>query len=109
MMYPFTIYGLREAGSNEIRYVGQTGGTSARRLRQHIGAAHRCEPKTAFATWICENEIEAVDLLIESTCRVGAVENERIIIKSMAAAGNRLFNRCHLTPATSPRRRGAEA
>lgn len=61
-----TVYGLRESGANEIRYIGQTGYSLTSRLKRHWQEANNGN-KTARSNWMRSvrdrgGEIEAVPI-----------------------------------------------
>jgi hypothetical protein len=45
------VYALVDPNTLQVRYVGRTSQTAARRLRHHLGAARRGSPKSVYA-WI---------------------------------------------------------
>lgn len=89
------IYGIREVGSAEIRYVGLTNMPLKRKLANHLAKARTGWPYGP-ALWIAEGrEVEIVRLrncpASEARCA------ERRWVERLHNAGHRLFNR-HLVP-----------
>lgn len=90
-----TIYGLREKGCDEIRYIGMTKYALHHRIRKHRqNAAHNYPPK--ISEWI--NSAPEIDIVPLSICCGRAARcEERRQIESHFQAGHRLTN-SHLMP-----------
>lgn len=89
------IYGLRERGSEEIRYIGRTEKPLCERLHKHkLNARHNYPP--AISQWI--NSAERIEIipLVECERRDGPA-TERRLVEKYCAAGHRLTN-SHLVP-----------
>jgi len=103
-----TIYGLRETGTQEFRYIGRSNNPLAIRLRKHrLNAARNYPPR--ISAWI--NAAAAIEIVpIAFAADEDCCATERALVEHYANAGHRLTN-AHLlprTPATSARRdRGA--
>ena len=114
------VYGLRNVGSAEIRYVGQTSKTGDFRLQYEQALARKRSTKSGWDVWLLggDGAVEAVPIVICAD-EAEARKQERAVIGVLTAIGHRLFNvqwrpkaiepYQPRTPATSPRRRGAEA
>lgn len=98
------IYGLREVGSGEIRYVGRTNHPLEKRLREHKWKARHNYPRR-LCEWIsAAGEIEIIPLAEcapESACRV-----ERQTVRDIWQRGDRLTNG-HLVPRGTTTQQGA--
>lgn len=94
----FTIYAIREVGTIEPRYIGQTSRTPEHRLIEHLGEA-RCSwhARTPFLDWLvaAQDNLEAIEVSTAET-RQDAKAQERLLIQSAARLGCRLFNRDHM-------------
>lgn len=95
-----TIYGLREVGSEEIRYVGYTNQPIAKRLLDHQRKARGKSWPYGVAEWMrSAGEVEIVRL---RTCpRKDAHKAERQWVKKLHGDGHRLTN-SHLLPREVP-------
>lgn len=88
------IYGLRERGSIEIRYVGMTDYPLELRLKKHLQDARK--PYRAAMRWVADcAEVEIV-VLCNCPSEQARVE-ERRMVGAFHAAGHRLLNG-HLRP-----------
>lgn len=92
-----TIYGLRQRGDHEVRYIGRTRYALDRRLRKHQANAAHHYP-ASISDWIKQaRDVEIVPLTI--CCDVVACAEERRIVHIYHEAGHRLTN-SHLMPKT---------
>lgn len=94
----FTIYAIREVGTIEPRYIGQTSRGPECRLNRLIWEARNCSNlDIRFYKWLRENrhKIEAIEVSTAET-RDEAKAQERLLIQSLANMGFRLFNRDHM-------------
>lgn len=103
-----TIYGLREAGAQEFRYIGRSNSPLHVRLRKHqLNAARNYPPR--ISAWINEaGDIEIVPIADVDDAQCCAAE--RSLVALYTDAGHRLTN-SHLLPRTTPsprRERGAD-
>ena len=90
-----TIYGLRECGSNELRYIGQSSKPLAERLRKHLLNARRGYPPLVSG-WI--NAAGSVEIAAIATCPSSEADaEERRLVELYHALGHRLTN-SHLLP-----------
>lgn len=91
----FIIYCLREVGTTEPRYIGQTSKTPHARL-----VCHRSEARSgggqesSFGHWLNTTDVEAVEICRAKT-REEAKEIERTAIIVCAGMGFRILNRDH--------------
>lgn len=94
----FSIYAIREIGTIEPRYIGQTSRGPECRLNRLIWEARNCSNLGLhFYKWLRENrnKIEVVEVSAAET-REDAKAQERLLIQSLANMGCRLFNRDHM-------------
>ncbi len=91
-----TIYGLREVGSIEIRYIGFSNHPLELRLKKHLGDSRSYYYYRPVTAWVrSAGQIEIVPLC---TCDPSeARANERRMVQAFHAAGHRLTNG-HLLP-----------
>lgn len=89
------IYGLREVGSDEIRYVGYTNQPLAKRLRQHEYKALARSPYGPTEWMLGAGPVEIVRL--RACPRHQANKAERAWVERLHKLGHRLTNR-HLLP-----------
>lgn len=94
-----TIYGLREAGSVEIRYIGFTNHPLELRLKKHLGDARGPYWSRDVTQWVrATNNLEIVPL---RQCEPNDARlEERRMVEAFHAAGHRLTNG-HLRPRTA--------
>lgn len=89
------IYGLRECGTDEVRYIGRTNLPTSARLKKHkLNALRRYPPK--ISEWIAHaGEIEVIVLAECEPSQANRVE--RRIVEQYHGGGHRLTN-SHLVP-----------
>ena len=89
----FEVYALREIGSSEVRYVGQTGKGRATRLNFLVNLARARQGEHEMRAWLwdCGFKVEAI-LLTTAETREEAKAIERTAIQMFWAAGHRLVN-----------------
>lgn len=95
------VYGFRNVGSMEARYVGQTKHTAQHRLQFETSC---CNPNGThaplFARWLLGEDGEVEGFTIrECADEWDARYWERETIKTLLALGHRLFNRQHVPAA----------
>lgn len=92
----FTIYGLRLTGSDEVRYIGQTIGSPALRLKGHYASALYRPFNRPLCEWLIANRgsVEAF-VIVTAAARGAACVRERVTIQDFAERGDRLFNLYH--------------
>lgn len=88
------VYGVRNVGSKEYRYVGLTQSSTARRLRRHISNARQGQ-KTPFYDWLRREgaarvTIDVLESVTTSREDLGAAEIRWIA--DLRRAGDRLLN-----------------
>lgn len=99
-----TIYGLREKGASEFRYIGRTEYRLEQRLKKHVQNAARQYP-SLISAWInAANEIEIVPI-VDCPTDIACAE-ERRIVELYHSQGHRLTN-SHLRPHIIARARAA--
>lgn len=92
------IYGLREIGSEEIRYVGRTEHALHKRLHKHKLNVRQGYPPRICAWIESAQEIEIIPLRTCAKERACAVERETVTV--LFEQGHRLTN-SHLLPRKS--------
>lgn len=95
----YSIYAIREAASQEFRYVGQTRQLPEARLHNHISYALRnidypCET-SPFSIWLRDSIIHMEVLALAET-RETAKDVEKKFIEDFSSMGFRLFNKHHV-------------
>lgn len=93
-----TIYGLREVGDTEFRYIGRSGKPLHLRLHKHkLNAARQYPP--LISAWINEgSDIEIIPLVNVGSDQ--ACSTERAFVERYYSLGHRLTNK-HLRPRNS--------
>lgn len=104
-----TVYGIRERGSKEVRYIGQTRTPLDFRLHGHR-LQSRCQVHitSGFNAWIEEHDVEAFAIAKADT-RQEAEGIEKVIIAMCLRLGHRLFNQRHVLESVVERRLGKVA
>lgn len=95
----YTVYGLREIGSLEIRYIGQTGKGWQKRLQSFSWMARTGQGEPDMREWLesCDYRVEGV--VLASACTISAIRlRERDAVAMFSAAGHRLINRQLMAP-----------
>lgn len=87
------VYGLRNVGSDEIRYVGQTKRSGEFRLKYEQHLASKRIRASGWDLWLLGQggEVEAVHIVICED-EAHARQQERAVIGVLTAIGHRLFN-----------------
>lgn len=89
------IYGLREAGSAEVRYIGKSDKPLSERLHKHKLNARRNYPRQ-ISEWI--NSADQIEIVtIDEVDRASACLAERETVSRFHSDGHRLTN-SHLLP-----------
>lgn len=90
----FEIYAIREVGSKEVRYIGQTGKGCATRLGFLVSLGRRGIGEPDMRQWLraCSFNVEAI-VLDHAETRDEAKSKEQLAIRMFWAAGHRLVNR----------------
>lgn len=105
-MTAHTIYGIRERGSKEVRYVGQTRTPLDFRLHSHKGQARGvAHQHPAFSEWL-ESANPEIFAIARCDTRQEAEGVEKVIIAMCLRLGHRLFNRRHVLDNIVERRLG---
>lgn len=91
-MSGFAVYGLRERGSKELRYVGQTN-NPGERLAGHINAAQKSRCPDALRDWVLASA-DCLELVVLHECstRNEARAMEKSLVQAFFLCGRRLFN-----------------
>ena len=89
------IYGLREVGSDEVRYVGRTDGPLEKRLHKHRLNVRQGYPDR-ICNWIASAEAIEIISITECPAEV-ACQVERETVRDFWESGHRLTNG-HLIP-----------
>lgn len=105
----FEVYAIREVGSKEARYIGQTGKGCRTRIGFLVSLARRKIGDKDMRDWLqsCCFNVEAVPLAYAET-RQEAKAKERLAIEMFAKCGHRLLNRqffpadADVEPVTAP-------
>jgi hypothetical protein len=90
------VYGIRERGSKEVRYIGQTSGSVEDRLAAHFKVAeskpYGCN--LPMREWLSARGEEAVETfkIAKVETRSEALATEKVIIALCLRLGHRLFN-----------------
>lgn len=92
-----TIYGLRKAGAEEIRYIGRSAKPLDLRLNRHIYNAGRGYPP-AISNWIAKAKAVEIVPLAQCEAEHGCAV-ERALVEQYWSDGHRLTN-SHLVPRT---------
>lgn len=101
------IYGLRELGTNEIRYVGFTDKPRASRLKKHKSNAKSGKWNYPVYHWMSQaRDVEIVGLC--NCPKHRARELERRWVERLVGQGHRLTN-CHLSPVIARARQSGAA
>lgn len=89
----FEIYGIREIGSLELRYIGQTQKGGEFRLRYLKSLARAKIGHRNMREWLegCGYQVEVIRLGLAST-REEARAKEIVAIQAFSAVGHRLLN-----------------
>lgn len=89
----FEVYGIREIGSLELRYIGQTQKGGDFRLRYLKSLARAGIGHRNMRDWLvgCDFQVEAIRLG-EAPSREDARAKELVAIQAFAAVGHRLLN-----------------
>ena len=95
----YFIYGLREVGSAEFRYIGQTQNPSSR-LATHKSPDAKGRQQEKY-TWVSQSEIELV-VLHECEDQYDAAELEYDTIRKYRKKNHRLFNNIRLVLEVHP-------
>lgn len=94
------VYGLREVGTNEVRYVGITNKTKAERLKAHHSKANSKGWNYPVTAWI--REAGPVEIIQLCACpKEESRKAERRWVERLHSQGARLLNR-HLVPSDTP-------
>ncbi|MEG8223793.1 hypothetical protein OSJ57_24815 [Sphingomonas sp. HH69] len=92
-----TIYGLRKAGAEEIRYIGRSAKPLDLRLDRHLYNAKRGYPRS-ISQWI--KRAKSVEIVPLAQCyEQCAAAVERAMVEQYWSDGHRLTN-SHLVPRT---------
>lgn len=99
----YSVYALREVGTTDIRYIGQTRYDGARRLRFLSYLARKGNGEPNMREWLesIQYRAEAVAIATSIT-EVGARQLEKQAIGMFAAAGHKLLNRQHMLEQIEP-------
>ena len=98
----YIVYGLREVGSIEIRYIGQTAKGWAKRLQFLSWLARTGQGDPEMRQWLegCRHSVEGVVLATAET-ETDIRAHERNAVAMFAAAGHRLVNRQLMQPSSA--------
>lgn len=96
----WTIYAIREIGSVEARYIGQSGKSGDCRLAEFVRFARRGEGDYSMSNWLRSIGFQAEVITIATAkTLVEARVLERAAIGMFSQFGHRLFNRALIDPA----------
>jgi len=94
----FQVYAIRQAGTVEARYIGQTSKGCETRLKFLTYLARKNWGDRLFGQWLRDcGDIEAVVLDTAETISE-ARNKERAAVRMFSACGHRLFNRHLMSP-----------
>jgi hypothetical protein len=93
----YTVYGLREKGDREVRYVGFTRHSPDERLRNHVSQSRWSPHLWPLRGWLCDNKgaVEAFAISsVETEAEARAME--KVIIALCLRLNQRLLNSDHV-------------
>lgn len=105
------IYAIREIGTTEARYIGQSGKSAEARLGEFVRFARRKIGDRSMSEWIAsvDYRVEAV-IMATAPDLVTARQFERLAVQMFSNFGHRLFNRDLIAPSLrQPEKRWLEA